>query len=124
MDYFGNMRRKAKVVANKRKSRALKRSRKSRSQSRAVPKPAAVNINANYVNPVTLSPPKGQVIYMVRNRQTGRKNYYNRNTLVKLLGRAMSDYQLLMANAKTPLFANPFTRGPVYPRNIQRVSRK
>jgi hypothetical protein len=61
---------------------------------------------------------------MVTNRGTGRRNYYNRNTLAKLIGRTLSNYQLLLANAKTPLFANPYTRGPVYPRNIQRVSRK
>lgn len=123
MDYFGDMRRKQKVVANKRKSRALKRSRKSRSQSRAVPKPVAVNIG-NYANPVTLSPPKGAVLYMVTNRTTGRKNYYNRNTIMKLIGRPMSNYQLLMANAKAALFVNPYTRGQVRPRNIQRVTRR
>jgi hypothetical protein len=123
MDYFGDMRRKQKVVANKRKSRALKRSRKSRSQSRAVRKPVAVNIG-NYSNPVTLSPPKGTVLYMVTNRTTGRKNYYNRDVLMKLIGRSMSNYQLLMANAKTALFVNPYTRGQVRPRNIQRVTRR
>lgn len=123
MDYFGDMRRKQKVIANKRKSRALKRSRKSRSQSRAVPKPVAVNIG-NYTNPVTLSPPKGGVLYMVTNRGTGRKNYYNRNTIMRLIGRPMSNYQLLMANAKVALFGNPYTRGKVYPRNIQRVTRR
>ena len=123
MDYFGDMRRKQKVVANKRKSRALKRSRKSRPQMRAVPQPAPATIG-NHPTHQTRSPPKGAVLYMVVNRSTGRKNYYNRDVLMKLIGRPMSNYQLLMANAKAALFVNPYTRGQVRPRNIQRVTKR
>lgn len=117
------MRLKQKVIAAKRKSRGLKRTSKSRSQSKALPKAPVVALPANYTDPVTLSPPKNRMVYQVTNRSTGRKNYYNKSTLLGLIGRQLTNYQLLLADPKVALFANPMTRGGVYPRNIQRVTR-
>jgi hypothetical protein len=123
MDVFGGMRLKQKVIAAKRKSRAIKRTSKSRSQSKALPKVPVVALPPDYTDPVTLSPPKNRMVYQVTNRTTGRKNYYNKRTLLGLIGRQLTNYQLLLADPKVALFANPMTRGGVYPRNIQRVTR-
>jgi hypothetical protein len=105
---------------SKAKSRSLKRSRKTAAERKALPKLHSNKIPANYKNPVTLSPVRG-VVYRVTNRGTGRKNYYTKAILEKLIGRKMSNYALLMASPKTALFRNPATRGSVYPRNIMRV---
>jgi hypothetical protein len=107
-------------VNSKAKSRSLKRSRKAAAELKALPKLRSNKIPANYKNPVTLSPVRG-VVYRVTNRGTGRKNYYTKATLEKLIGRKMSNYALLMASPKSVLFRNPATRGSVYPRNIMRV---
>jgi hypothetical protein len=107
-------------VNSKAKSRSLKRSRKAAAELKALPKLRRNKIPNNYKNPVTLSPVRG-VVYRVTNRGTGRKNYYTKATLEKLIGRKMSNYALLMASPKSALFRNPATRGSVYPRNIMRV---
>lgn len=109
-----------KKVNTKAKSRSLKRSRKAAAERKALPKLIKNTLPANYKNPVTLSPVAG-VVYRVTNRKTGRKNYYPKVTIEKLIGRKMSNYALLMASPKTALFKNPYTRGSVYPRNIMRV---
>jgi len=90
------------------------------SRSRALPKLRIVNIPTNYVNPVTLEAlATGTKAYQVKNRGTGRVNYYNRSTLFRLLPATIkNNYNLLMAYPKGPLFRNPITRGNVYPRNI------
>lgn len=108
-------------VNSKAKSREKKRSRKAKAERKALPKTPRILIPNSYVNPVTLSPVKGPVVYQVTNRGTKRKNYYSKATLMRLLGRSMTNYELLMASPKTSLFKNPYTRGLVYPRNIQRV---
>ena len=105
---------------SKAKSRSLKKSRKVAAERKALPKLHRNKIPNNYKNPVTLSPVRG-VVYRVTNRGTGRKNYYTKATLEKLIGRKMSNYALLMASPKSVLFRNPATRGSVYPRNIMRV---
>ena len=107
-------------ITTKRRVRATRRAAAQKSHNMALPKPTKVGVNATYKNPVTLSPVKGTV-YQLTNRETGRKNYYNLTTLSKLIGKKVSNYQLLMANPKTPLFRNPMTRGAVYPRDLVRV---
>lgn len=108
-------------VNSKAKSREKKRSRKIAAERKALPKTPRISIPNSYKNPVTLSPVRGPVVYQVTNRGTKRKNYYTKATLRGLLGRSMTNYELLMASPKTGLFKNPMTRGLVYPRNIQRV---
>jgi len=107
-------------VNTKGKSRSLKRSRKAASERKALPKLLRNRIPSNYKNPVTLSPVSG-VVYRVTNRATGRKNYYPKSVIERLIGRNMTNYQLLMASPKRALFRNPATRGGVFPRNIMRV---
>jgi len=108
-------------VNSKAKSREKKRSRKAKAERKALPKTPRISIPNSYLNPVTLSPVKGKIVYQVTNRGTKRTNYYNKATLSRLIGRSMTNYELLMASPKTGLFRNPATRGLVYPRNIQRV---
>lgn len=109
-----------KKVNTKAKSRALKRSRKAAAERKALPKLVKNTLPSNYKNPVTLSPVAG-VVYRVTNRKTGRKNYYPKAVINKLIGRELSNYALLMASPKKVLFRNPYTRGGVFPRNIMRV---
>lgn len=96
----------------------------ARSKVGAMPKIPRVILNANYVNPITLEFPRGVVIYELRNRTTGRTNYYDKATFRKLILTFKGDYDLLMRNPKVPLpgVRNPVTRGPIYPRNIRRVT--
>jgi hypothetical protein len=79
-----------------------------------------VYVNSNYVNPVTLNmPPLGVVVYRLKNRTTGRNNYYPRSTVHKLAGK--NNYAILISDPRKPVFRNPYTRGNVYPRNLTRV---
>jgi len=116
---------KTQLASRNVKAKARKvKSRKTRVQkSRALPKPTVVLVNTNYVNPVTLAAlTNGSKAYKVRNRTTGRVNYYNKVTLFKLLPSSIkNNYSLLIAPPKNPLFRNPITRGDVYPRNITTV---
>jgi hypothetical protein len=74
-----------------------------------------------YINPVTLEPVRTVFVYEVVDKVTKRKNYYTKSTLMNLIGRNMSNYNLLTADPKKRLFRNPVTRGNVKPRNIQKV---
>ena len=115
---------KMTVTNKKRKSRAVKKSRISRSRSRALPKPMKVVIPTNYINPITRSrSPQGAFFYVLTTRVTGRKNYLSIANVAGLAGRKMSEYNILMANPKAPLFKNPYTRSSVYPRNLVRATR-
>ena len=107
-------------------NRAAKYKAVKRTKVAALPKIPKVILDANYVNPVTLEFPKGVVIYEIKNRTTGRKNYYDKTTFKKLITRFKNDYNLLMMNPKSPIpgAKNPVTRGPVYPRNVRRVTVK
>jgi hypothetical protein len=64
------------------------------------------------------------IVYEVKNRSTGRKDYYDVNTFWKLMKMIKNDYKLLMMNPKMPIpgARNPVTRGPIYPRNVRRVT--
>ena len=109
--------RKAKERANKFISRRIL-------ETRALPKIPRVILNSNYVNPITLGFPKGVVIYEIRNKFTGRKNYYDKPTFSKLIKQFTTDYNLMLMNPKEPIpgARNPVTRNPIYPRNVRRVT--
>jgi len=96
----------------------------ARAKVGAMPRIPRVILANNYINPITLNFPKGVVIYELRNRTTGRTNYYDKATLRRLILTFKGDYDLLMRNPKVPLpgVRNPITRGAVYPRNIRRVT--
>lgn len=115
---------KMNATNKKRKSRASKKARLSKSRNKALPKPVKVVIPANYVNPITLAKsPSGVIFYVLTNRATGRKNYLSIANISGLARRKMSEYNILMANVKKPLFRNPYTRSNVYPRNLVRATR-
>jgi hypothetical protein len=110
----------------KRKERAAKHRTRLVNEKTALPSVKNAYINSTYVNPVTLNnPPWGSIVYKVLNHRTGRVDYYDMRTFKKFLTKwnwqSVSDYSILMANPKVPLFVNPITRGPVYPRNVSRV---
>lgn len=117
---------KGKIIKQKRANRKLKSNANKRSRVEALPKVPKVILDANYVNPVTLEFPKGVVIYEIKNKTTGRKNYYNKNTFKKIITQFKNDYNLLMMGPKSPIKGarNPVTRGAIYPRNVRRVTVK
>jgi hypothetical protein len=112
------------AAAKKFKNRQAKAAAVKRSRVAALPAIPRVILDANYVNPITLGFPKNIVVYEIRNRSTGRTNYYNKETFRKLITAFKNDYNLLMANPKVPIpgARNPVTRGPIYPRNVRRVT--
>ena len=122
----GEARAKVMAIAQKRKSRKAKAGSVKRTKIAALPTIPKVILDANYVNPVTLEFPKGVVIYEIKNKTTGRKNYYDKNTFRKIITQFKNDYNLLMANPKSPIKGarNPVTRGAIYPRNVRRVTVK
>ena len=122
----GEARAKVMAIAQKRKSRKAKAGSVKRTKIAALPTIPKVILDANYVNPVTLEFPKGVVIYEIKNKTTGRKNYYDKNTFRKIITQFKNDYNLIMANPKSPIKGarNPVTRGTIYPRNVRRVTVK
>jgi hypothetical protein len=106
------------------KERAGRRVAAHHSRMHALPKVPRVILDSNYVNPITLDFPRNMVVYEIKNRTTGRTNYYDKVTFRKLVTAFKNDYALLMANPKVPIpgVKNPITRGPIYPRNIRRVA--
>jgi hypothetical protein len=117
MDKFKNNLRKAK-------ERAARFTANKRSKVAALPKIPRVILDSNYVNPITLEFPKNMVVYELKNRVTGRTNYYDKVTFRKLITAFKNNYGLLMMNPKAPIQGarNPMTRNPIYPRNIRRVT--
>jgi hypothetical protein len=113
-----------KQMMLKRKMRNSRADSIRRSRIAALPAIPRIILNMNYVNPVTLEFPKGVVVYQLKNRFTGRTNYYNKDTLRKLINAFKNDYNLMMMNPKAPIpgARNPMTRGAIYPRNIRRVT--
>jgi hypothetical protein len=105
-------------------NRKLRSNANKRSKVAAMPRVPRVILDANYVNPITLGFPRNIVVYEIKNRSTGRTNYYDKETFRKLITAFKNDYNLLMMNPKVPIphARNPVTRGPIYPRNIRRVT--
>jgi hypothetical protein len=112
------------AIMKLKKNRATKKASVARSRVAAMPRIPRVILESNYVNPITLDFPKNTVVYEIKNRTTGRTNYYNKATFRKLITAFKNDYNLLMMNPKVPIprARNPVTRGPIYPRNIRRVT--
>ncbi len=117
---------KRRAMIAKRKVRKAKATSAKRERVAALPKIPRVILDLNYVNPVSLEFPKGVVIYEVKNRFTGRKNYYNKATFAAIINRFTNDYNLMLMNPKEPIpgARNPVTRNPIYPRNVRRVTVK
>ena len=120
---------KAKFAADmkKKKVRKAKKLSVKRTRVAALPKVPRIILNANYVNPITLEFPSGSVIvYEIKNKTTGRKNYYDKKTFWSLMTMLKNNYNFLMANPKVPIpgARNPMTRAPIYPRNVRRVTVK
>jgi hypothetical protein len=117
---------KARFLNNlrKKKERGAKARQVAISKRIALPTIPHIVLMNNYINPVTLNFPKGPIVYEIRNRFTGRTNYYDKQTFWKLMKMLKNDYDLLMRNPKVPIpgARNPVTRGPVYPRNVRRVT--
>jgi len=115
-----------RAINAKRQARAIKALSVLKNEIGALPKVPKVILDSNYVNPITLEFPKGVVIYEIKNRTTGRKNYYTKATFKKLITRFKSDYNLMLMNPKSPIpgARNPVTRNPIYPRNVRRVTVK
>ncbi len=110
------------------KKRDERRSKKKNSRKQgieALPKVPKVILNQNYVNPITLEFPKSSmIVYEIKNRTTGRKDYYDIPTFWKLMGMIRNNYKLLTMDPKKPIARNPVTRGNIYPRNVRRVTVK
>jgi hypothetical protein len=106
--------------------RTLKFRHERASRVAGLPAVPQVIIDANYINPITLNVPRGTVVYQLKNRTTGRVDYYDKETFKKLIKAFKGDYNLLMMNPKEPIpgARNPVTRGPIYPRNVRRVAIK
>lgn len=117
MNKLENNIRKVKERLGKKRSLRL-------SRAKALPPVPRVILNANYVNPITLNFPKRTVVYEIKNRFTGRTNYYDKETFRKLITTFRTDYNMLLANPKVPIpgVRNPVTRNPIYPRNIRKVA--
>jgi hypothetical protein len=110
------------IREKKRKYRAVKALWQAQEKVKALPKVQSMYIKNNYINPVTLAfPTTGVPVYEVKNKTTGRTNYYNSNTFWKLTGHAKNNYKLLMFDPKAEIFRNPVTRNPVRARNVRRV---
>ena len=75
---------KRRAMIAKRKNRKAKAGSVKRERIAALPRIPKVILDLNYVNPVTLDFPKGVVVYEVKNRFTGRKNYYNKATFAAM----------------------------------------
>lgn len=113
-----------KLAMKKIANRRSKKRANTKSRANAMPRIPRVILDANYVNPITLGWPRSTVVYEIRNRFTGRTNYYDKETFRKLITAFKNDYNLLMMNPKVPIpgARNPVTRNPIYPRNVRRVT--
>ena len=118
------MRAAAAAKRKKAQNRLNKFMENKRAKVRALPEIPRVILAENYVNPITLNFPKSIVVYEIKNRTTGRKDYYDKKTFFMLMKMLTNDYNLLMRNPKEPIpgAKNPMTRGPIYPRNVRRVT--
>ena len=110
----------------KRRARTARARTVARYKATALPKIPGIFLAANYVNPITLNFPKGHIVFEIRNRMTGRTDYYDRTTFFTLMKMLKNEYDLMMMNPKIPSpgARNPVTRGPIYPRNVRRVTVK
>jgi hypothetical protein len=110
----------------KRRERSEKKYTTLVNKLKSLPGVKNVMVGANYVNPVTLdAPPRGVVVYHVKDPKTGRVDLFDKVTFWEILRRhspnIKNNYNLLMAMPRRVLFPNPATRSGITTRNIQRV---
>ena len=110
----------------KRRERSEKKYTTLVNKLKSLPGVKNVTVGANYVNPVTLdAPPRGVVVYHVKDPKTGRVDLFDKVTFWRLLRQhspnIKNNYNLLMAMPRRVLFPNPATRTGITTRNIQRV---
>ena len=111
------------VADLKRKIRTAKKRYATINRLKTLPVIRNVYIRNDYVNPVTLNKvPSGPTVYHVKDSRTGRVDYYDKVTFWRLMPKNIkTNYNLLMADPRRPLFKNPLTRTNVKTRNVQRV---
>lgn len=119
----------AKVAQLKHKIRALKKRYAVANRLNALPRIKTVNVNANYLNPITLNKiPSGIVVYKVTDPSTKRVDFYTKNEFWKLVHShtpsLKNNYNMMMTHPRYKLFNNPVTRNPVRPKNVTRVLAK
>lgn len=112
--------------AAKRKTRAQKKYATLMNKIKALPGVKNVYIKTNYTNPITLvPPPRGVVVYHIRDPKTGRVDLYDKITFWRLMKQyspnIKNNYNLMMALPSRVLFRNPVTRTGITTRNVQRV---
>lgn len=117
---------RALAEVRKRRERSEKRYASLLNKLKSLPGVKNVMVGANYVNPVTLeAPPRGVVVYHVKDPKTGRVDLFDKVTFWRLLRQhspnIKNNYNLLMAMPRRVLFPNPATRTGITTRNIQRV---
>lgn len=117
---------KALAIAEKREARLNKKYAVMVNKLMSLPGVKNVRISANYKNPVTLeAPPRGVIVYHVKDPRTGRVDIYDKLTFWRLLRQhapaIKNNYNIMMATPSRVLFPNPTTRSGITTRNIQRV---
>jgi len=118
--------REAKIAQLKHKIRAAKKRYALANKLNALPRIRTVNINANYINPITLDKiPSGIVVYRVTDPSTKRVDFYTKTEFWKLVHKHMpalkNNYNMMMTHPRYKIFNNPITRNPVRPKNVERV---
>lgn len=112
-----------RIAKLRKKLRAAKQKYMMVNRIMAMPKIRMVQINANYINPVTLgAPPTGLVVYRVKDPVTGRVDYYDKATFWRLVGKSAKNNWNLFVNRKKRLFINPVTRAVIQAKNVERVT--
>jgi len=95
---------------------------------KALPRINTVYVNANYINPVTLSKvPTGLTVYEVKDPRTGRVDYYDKATfwnLVRRKSKTVKNNFNLLTKRKNVVLSNPVTRSNVRAKNVKRVQVK
>ena len=119
----------ARVAQLKHKIRTMKKRYAVANRLNALPRINTVNVNANYLNPITLNKvPSGIVVYKVTDPSTKRVDFYTKNEFWKLVHGHMpqlkDNYNMMMTHPRHKLFNNPVTRNPVRPKNVTRVLSK
>lgn len=119
----------ARVAQLKHKIRTMKKRYALANRLKALPRITTVNVNANYINPITLNKiPSGIVVYKVTDPSTKRVDFYTKNEFWKLVHthapNLKDNYNMMMTHPRYKLFNNPVTRNPVRPKNVTRVLAK
>lgn len=117
---------KKRDMLQKQKAREEKRYNSIMNKLKSLPGVQNVTVAANYINPVTLGPPpRGVVVYHIKDPKTGRVDLYDKVTFWAMLRRyapnIKNNYNLMMALPRRVLFPNPATRSEITTRNIRRV---